>query len=309
MYKIARRRFFKSLGISFLAPAIIGSKPAKKLPIAVSTLGCPRWDWNTIIKNTSAWGYSGLELRGIQDQMDLPKCPEFMGSRLRGTLADLSAAGLTVSDLGASANMHEPDLAKRASQMDEARRFIDLAHQLNAPYVRVFPNQFVKGEERRVTIDRISSGLRELGEYSRGSGVSIIIESHGEFTHAADLLEILQRANRENVAFLWDAHHTSISGEKPEDTYRVLAKYVRHTHLKDSVPAAGDSNERRYVLLGEGDVPVKDTVHVLASHGYSGFYCFEWEKRWHPDIDEPEAAFPHYARTMSGYLAEFGVTA
>ena len=309
MSYVPRRRFLKAFGIAVAVPAITKSKQAKKLPIAVSTLGCPKWDWNTILKNTSKWGYSALELRGIQDQMDLPKCPEFMGSRLQGTIAELSAAELTISDLGASASMHEPDLAKRAKHMDEAKRFIDLAHQLNAPYVRVFPNQFINGEEHKVTMNRISGGLKELGEYAKGSGVSVIVESHGEFTHAADVLDILQGANMENVAFLWDAHHTCVSGEKPEDTYNVLGRYVRHTHLKDSLPAAGNSNERHYVLLGKGEVPVKETVRVLASHGYRGFYCFEWEKRWHPDIDEPEVSFPHYATTMREYLSEFGIKA
>ena len=128
MSYVPRRRFLKAFSIAVAVPAITKSKQAKKLPIAVSTLGCPKWDWNTILKNTSKWGYSALELRGIQDQMDLPKCPEFMGSRLQGTIAELSAAELTISDLGASASMHEPDLAKRAKHMDEAKRFIDLAH-------------------------------------------------------------------------------------------------------------------------------------------------------------------------------------
>jgi sugar phosphate isomerase/epimerase len=63
------------------------------------------------------------------------------------------------------------------------------------------------------------------------------------------------------------------------------------------------------VLTGTGDIPVKETVRVLATGGYKGYYCFEWEKRWHPDIDEPEVAFPQYAKVMRQYLAEAGVTA
>src|SRR6516164_7914047 len=157
-----RRNFLKSAACLAGTPAIMFSKPAAKAPIGVSTLGCPKWDWNTIVKNTSQWGFAALELRGIQDQMDLPKCPEFSGTRLKGTLRDLSAAGLAISDLGASAQMHEPDPAKRAKHMDEARRFIDLAHELHAPYIRVFPNQFVPGEDKRVTFARISDGLHEL---------------------------------------------------------------------------------------------------------------------------------------------------
>ena len=56
-----------------------------------------------------------------------------------------------------------------------------------------------------------------------------------------------------------------------------------------------------------GAVPVKEQVKVLGAGGYKGFYCFEWEKKWHPEIEEPEVAFPHYAKVMAGYLAEAGV--
>jgi len=203
--------------------------------------------------------------------------------------------------------MHEPDATKRAKHMDEAKRFIDLAHALQAPYVRVFPNALVKGEEQAVTIARIVTGLRELGDYAKGSGVQVIVESHGEFTTSPLLLEVFKGANHPNVAFLWDAHHTCVAGEKPAETFQQLKAYVRHTHLKDSrAPKAGEQG-RQYVLTGEGEVPVKETVRVLANSGYRGYYCFEWEKRWHPEIPDPEIAFPHYAKVMRAYLTEAGV--
>jgi sugar phosphate isomerase/epimerase len=307
---MTRRGLLKVAACGALSSGFGQSKPAKRLPIAVSTLGCPKWDWSTIVRNTSQWGFAALELRGIQDQMDLPKCAEFSGTRLKGALQDLSAAGLRISDLGASAQMHEPDAAKRAKHMDEARRFVALAHELHAPYVRVFPNQFVAGEDKSVTYARISEGLHELGEYARPAGVIIIVESHGEFRRGETLIPILEGAKSKNVAFLWDAHHTCVEGEKPAETYQQLGKYTRHTHLKDSVAVAGKSKEdRRYVLTGAGDIPVLETVRVLAGHGYKGYYCFEWEKRWHPEIEEPEVAFPHFAKTMAGYLAEAGVKA
>ena len=305
---MTRRDILKLTASIAACPAIGSSKPAARLPIAVSTLGCPKWDWNTIVKNTSQWGFAALELRGIQDQMDLPKCAEFSGTRLQGTLRDLAAAGLVISDLGASAQMHEPNAAKRAAHMDEARRFIALAHELHSPYVRGFPNQFIPGEEKRVTFARISEGLHELGEFARPAGVTIIVESHGEFRRGEDIIPILEGAKSKNVAFLWDAHHTCVEGEKPADSFHQLGKYTRHTHLKDSLPIPGKPKEdRHYVLTGTGEIPVKETVRVLATNKYKGYYCFEWEKRWHPDIDEPEVAFPHYAKTMRDYLAQAGV--
>lgn len=307
---MTRRDLLRAAISPVAIPAVGSAKAPGKLPLAVSTLGCPKWDWNTIVRNTSSWGFAALELRGIQDQMDLTKCAEFTGTRIKTTLQDLSAAGLTISDLGASAQMHEPDPAKRARHMDEARRFIDLAHLMNVPYVRVFPDRLVPGEDKTVTFARISQGLHELGEYARPSGVVVVLESHGEFRRGQELLPVLEGAKSNNVAFLWDAHHTCVEGEKPADTYKQLGKYTRHVHLKDSVPVPGKpSHERRYVLTGVGDIPVKETVRVLVTQGYKGYYCLEWEKRWHPEIEEPEIAFPHYAKVMREYLSAVGFKA
>jgi len=40
---------------------------------------------------------------------------------------------------------------------------------------------------------------------------------------------------------------------------------------------------------------------------YGGFYNFEWEKRWHPEIEEPEVAFPQFADVLGGYLRHAGI--
>jgi sugar phosphate isomerase/epimerase len=274
---------------------------AKKLPLGFSTLGCPTWPWAKILDFAAEQQFASIELRGILENMDLTQVPELAPERLGETKRQLKAHGLSVSCLGASAQMHDLDPAKHAAQLDEARRFIDLAHALGAPYVRVFGNEYVKDVPREQMLAHIGGALRSLGDYAKPKNVTVIIESHGDFTDSPALLEILQRADSPNVALLWDAHHTFVSGkEQPEDTVRQLGRYIRHTHLKDSVPAG---NDRRYVLTGTGDVPVKRQIAALAKIGYRGFYSFEWEKRWHPEIEEPEVAIAQYARTAAEYLA------
>jgi sugar phosphate isomerase/epimerase len=136
----------------------------------------------------------------------------------------------------------------------------------------------------------------------------VLIESHDEFVTSESLLQILKGVGTTTAALLWDAHHTFAAGkERPAETYKQLSRFIRHTHLKDSRPPKGDEKDRRYVLTGNGEVPVKETVKVLASSGYRGYYCFEWEKRWHPEIEDPEIAIPHFAKVIREYLAEAGV--
>jgi sugar phosphate isomerase/epimerase len=273
-------------------------------PLSFSTLGCPAWSWNQILDFAAANEFAAIELRGVQGEMDLTKRPEFAPAQIAATKTGVADRGLKIVCLGASANMHEPDAAKRAAGLDEGRRFVDLAHALDAPYVRVFGNNWVKDEPREATLDRVAAGLRTLGDHARGADVTVILETHGDFTDSPTVLDIMRRASSPTVALLWDAHHTFAFGrEDPEATARQLMPYVKHVHLKDSVPAG---NDRRYVLTGTGEVPVRRQFEVLARHGYRGFYNFEWEKRWHPEIEEPEVAFAQYARVAREYLRDAG---
>ena len=301
MTSIPRRTFLTGVtGAAVISRVPLrGQQKRGKLPLAFSTLGCPKWSWSRILEQASQLGYSGIELRGIEAEMDLTKRPEFTGTRLAPTLKDLDALDLKITDLGASSKMHESDKTVRAAQLDEGRRFIDLAHQLRSPYVRVFGDVIPPGEAKSDVVARVVDGLRTLGAHARGSGVGVLIEAHGDFTDSPTLLEILKGAAMDNVALLWDAHHTFVAGkEAPGKTFGAMKAYVRHTHLKDSRP---EGTGVRYVLTGAGTVPVRETVGVLARGGYKGFYCLEWEKRWHPEIEEPEVAFPQFVEMMKKY--------
>lgn len=276
--------------------------------LGFSTLGCPKWPWAKVLDQAAALGYAGIELRGLEGEMDLTKRPEFSARSLADTRRQLSDRGLVITDLGASAKMHEREPAKRAAQLDEAQRFIDLAHNLGAPWIRVFPDTYFPDEAHEVTQQRIGATLAELGAFAKGSGVGVLMESHGALTDSPSLVAIMKAAApASNVGLVWDTHHTVVEGhEAPADTWAQLHDWVHHTHIKDSV-AAG--NDRRYVLLGQGTVGVQAIVQTLVRGGYDGFFGFEWEKVWHPDIDEPEVAFPQYAETMKKWLQESGTSA
>jgi sugar phosphate isomerase/epimerase len=273
----------------------------EQLPLAFSTLGCPGWDWMKILEFAQSNGFAAIELRGLQGNMDLPARPEFSPARIEQTKRDVVQHGLKISDLGSSSEMHVAEPAERAKQLGDAKRFIDLASALEVPYIRVFGNQ-IQGPREEV-LARVVDGLHLLGEYSGPKGVTVLIESHGQFVDSPTLKEVLTRADSKYVALLWDAHHTFVDGhEQPEHTVAELGSWIRHTHLKDSVPDG--KGGRKYVLPGTGDVPMERQVLALRKIGYKGYYCFEWEKVWHPDIGEPEVAFPEYVQVVSAYLRE-----
>jgi sugar phosphate isomerase/epimerase len=307
---IPRRRFLAGMGAAagiatvaphlFAAPLNAQASGSTSLPIGFSTLGCPAWKWNKVLDFAKQYGFTGVELRGIEGNMDLPACPEFSSGHLEQSMKDVADRGLHISSVDSSSSMHESDPQKRKEQLDDARRFIDLASKLGVPYIRVFGNQIEGTPDEAIA--RVASSLRELGDYAGPKNVTVLLESHGDFIHSPILKEIFEKADSPHVALLWDANHTYVQGgEDPDYTVKQVGKYIRHTHLKDSV---GKSNDSHYVLTGRGEVPVKRQVQMLVDIGYKGYYSYEWEKVWHPELQDPEIAFPDYASVMTGYLKD-----
>ncbi len=279
----------------FPAPAL--TKPL----LSFSTLGCPRWSLDQILTCAVTNGYKGLELRGLQGELDLPKCPEFSTpERIKNTRKTVEDKGVRIINLGASTQLHHADTTKRREQLDHAKRFIDLAAGLNCPYVRVFPNDLPKDQDRQQTLDLIIGGLVELGTFAGNGPVSILLESHGKVIESALLNQIMTAANRPNVGLIWDVVNMwSVTKEPPAEVYRVLKPHIRHVHLKDA-NVSGD--KLQYTLLGDGEAPLTDAIGTLRKGGYAGYYSFEWEKLWHPELPDPEVAIPHFAKAVQRYF-------
>lgn len=274
---------------------------APKPKLSFSTLGCPAWSLETILKTAVDNGYQGVELRGLEKEMDLTKRPEFSTpARTAESRQRFTEKSIRIINLGSSAQLHHADPAKRSQQLDEARRYIDLAQQLNCPFVRVFPDQLPPDQPRAQTLQLISQGLLELGEYAKSRSVTVLLESHGELTRSDLLLQILTAAEHPNVGLIWDVFNMWVdSHEDVGEVYGKLKKYIRHMHIKDG---RIENGKHRYVLVGQGEAPLQKAISALVKGGYGGFYSFEWEKRWHPELEEPELAMAQYPKAMKAYF-------
>nr|WP_295928223.1 sugar phosphate isomerase/epimerase family protein [uncultured Dyadobacter sp.] len=297
----SRRKFLKNT--MALAAVSALDLPLKKVKpqLAFSTLGCPKWTLDQILTTAVSEGYRAVEIRGLQGELFLPKCPEFSSpEQIAKTRRRFADHKISICNLGASTALHHLDPEKRKKNLDEARQFIDLAQQLSCPYVRVFPNDLPKDQDREKTIDIIGEGLLELGQYAGKANVTVLLESHGEVIWKDVLLRIMKQAEHPNVGLIWDIFNMwSITKEPPTEVYATLKKYIRHTHIKDCRLIDG---KPEYTFIGKGEAPLTEAIGVLKAGGYTGYYSFEWEKMWHPEIAEPEVAFVDYPKSMERYL-------
>jgi glucosamine-6-phosphate deaminase len=273
--------------------------------LSFSTLGCPSWTLARVLDVAGREGYDGVELRFLENDDALWARPELSGSGLAETRRRLGDAGLAVSCVDTRSFFHDPDPSARAQARDEARRSLELAAQLGAPGIRVFGDRVQPGADRAATRGWIAEAMQALAEDGERTGTSVWIESHGDFARATDTLSILELVPSRAAGVVWDpANAFEAAGEEPAEGPRVLGGRIRHVHLKDLSPArAADGGPAwKPALAGEGQFPAADVLALLRRSGYDGYVSFEWEKRWHPSIEEPEVALPHFARWASGVL-------
>ena len=267
------------------------------MKLAFSTLGCPAWSLHQVIDAAGRMGYDGVELGFLENDDALWARPELTGSGLADTRARLRDAGLQVACVDTRSFFHHPDAAVRETAVEEARRSIELAAGLDAPGIRVFGDRLQPGQSREDTRGWIAEALDSLAEFARPHGVEVWIESHGDFARARDTLSVLESVRSEGVGLVWDPANAYEAGEQPAEGLAVLGDRVRHVHIKDvarDTTAQGGGWTPR--LPGQGGFAPERVLGLLRRRGYDRWASFEWEKRWHSALEEPEVALPHFVR-------------
>ena len=92
-----RREFVKIASSAILAGVAFGKAKPDPLALAFSTLGCPKWDWNKILQFAAQHGYAGIELRGLEGNLDLPSHPIFVADRIEQTIKKIRDSKLKIA--------------------------------------------------------------------------------------------------------------------------------------------------------------------------------------------------------------------
>ena len=113
----------------------------------------------------------------------------------------------------------------------------------------------------------------------------------------------MRLADHPNVALIWDVANSLAAGDSIEESAREVGPYLAHVHLRDARAVKGQEHWLP-VLAGRGAVSFTDAVNALRRLAYDGYVSFEWEKYWHPEIEEPEVALPDFVKAMKAILQE-----
>jgi sugar phosphate isomerase/epimerase len=263
--------------------------------VAFSTLAFPNATLASAVSLGRRWGYAGVELRLIDGELIDPSMSAADRARVMQTV---TAAGLPIVAVDSSIRLTSDD-----DPGAQLRRFLELASDWAAPLVRVFGGPLDPAGRARQ--EQLRAAARVLGSsvpLARRLGVAIGVETHDDFSASSVVAELLALADAEGadpawVGAVWDSHHPYRTGESPADVYANLHGRVLLAQVKDARRKA--DGDWQLVLLGEGEVPVREMLRLLADGGYRNWTSVEWEKRWHPEIEAPEIALPQHLRVLA----------
>ena len=77
--------------------------------------------------------------------------------------------------------------------------------------------------------------------------------------------------------------------------------------IKEAAIEAIQQGKTKY-SASDGIIELREAIQekLLLENGYDGYLAAEWEKKWHPTIEEPELAIPQHAEVIRGWLVELG---
>jgi sugar phosphate isomerase/epimerase len=282
--------------------------------IAFSTLAFPEASLGAAVAVGRECGYEGIELRLIDGELIDPRMSPSDRAAVKRTV---QAANLPVAAVDSSIRLTDaagdpgsgpggsPGPGGSRGPGAELRAFLELASEWEAPVVRVFGGALAEGgPARRDGLKAAARVLEEAAPVASGLGVTIGVETHDSFSASATVAELLSMVDSPVIGAVWDSHHPHRMGEHPSETYRNIGDRLLLAQVKDAKRAPGRADGWQLVLLGDGEVPVRLMLGLLATGGYQGWVSVEWEKRWHPEIEPPELALPQHIKLLRGLLRE-----
>jgi sugar phosphate isomerase/epimerase len=211
------------------------------------------------------------------------------------------ALGVGISGTGVRNNFTVPDKAKRATDVNHIKEWIEVASRLGAPVLRVFADtqmrnqsweQVAKGYSWDQVAEWIAEDLRECTAHGKKFGVIIGVQNHGDFLKTSDhLLKLINLVDSEWCGPIIDTGYF-----KSKDPYEDIARtapYAVNWQVKQSPYGAGS------------DVPLdlKKFIRIVRASGYRGYLPIETLSAPGKDYD-PFSVVPKFLDELRQAIAQ-----
>jgi len=266
------------------------------MKLCFTTFACPSSSLRQVIQLASRFQYQGIELRidaghahGVEAWSSTIERKKFRES--------IEKVDLKVSCIASSLQFTTEGI------IDQAAERIKLVADMGAKGIRVFHGPLPDGMRVLAECrDRVVRQLTEAAEVAQLLETEIWIETHDMVSTGADVAALVRAVDRPNVGVCYNNMHPIRMGESLETTIAHLAPMIRHVHLHD-----GLAHPEKVIVtpVGQGEMPMDDTMQALIKIGYDQFLSGEWFHNQYGD--RPEDAMELYAHDMKILTHRYGV--
>jgi hypothetical protein len=263
------------------------------------------WDIDTIIKNCEATRFQGVELRTTHQHGVEPSISKERRAEVRKRF---EGSPVRLVSLGSTCEYESPDPNVVQRNIEETRRFCELAHDLGCMGVKVRPNGFPPGSDHAKVLEQIGHALNQCGDIARDLGVEIWLEVHGEETERPpNIHRIMEVCNHSSVGICWNSNDNDIVEGSVKPSFELLKPWLRSCHINElwRMPAPwGDSGDDQSAKTSTAGFqqwkklyPWRELFALFRSVGYDRYTFAEI-----PASCEP-LRLMHYYRALWEYQA------
>lgn len=237
----------------------------------------PEYTLKDFIDDCAKFGLEGTELTSYY--FPQPVTNEY--------LCDLKAhafrLGLTISSTAVGNNFSRPVGPEREREISQVKKWIDHAHTLGAPIVRIFSGNVNKQQTPEEAHRLVVEAIEECCQHAAQKGVFLGLENHGGLTSTVDgMLAIIR-----DVKSPWFGAWMDTGNFHGEDVYGELEKiapYTLHVQVKVVTSPRGRGRE---------PTDFRRLARILGGVGYRGWICLEYEEK-----EDPRIACPRYIEQL-----------
>lgn len=253
----------KSYGTESKQSGKINNSPLK-LGIMTYTLG-KDWDIETIIKNCSETGWVHAELRTTHKHGVEVTLSKQQRAEVKKRFKD---SPLEAISLASAFQYHFTDQNELKKNIEGTKEYLQLAADVGAIGIRVFPNAFPEGVNREKTMEQIGKSLAEVGEFGHNLGVDVRVCVHGNGTNSVPVIkQIIDYSQSPYVYVNWNCDATDVQGPGLVANFNSVKDRIKGVHLHD---------------MTDENYPYRLFFKLLSENGYKGYCNAEVEQSSEP---------------------------
>ncbi len=185
-------------------------------------------------------------------------------------------------------DMCRPTAELQAMEVEETKKWVDVAEKLGAGHVRVFGGEVPKGASEDQASQWVVEILKRAAEYAGKKGIILGLENHGGITEKAQrVIQIVKQVDSPWVGINLD---TGNFPTHPYSQVEACVPYAVNVQLK----AEMEDNGKKFPADWDR------VLTVFAKAGYRGYLALEYEA-----AENPKTAVPRLIRRLQEMIRKY----